>query len=173
MGAKQRTLQARSENASVKEERYGLQDPSPKLGTLPKVTSRLPFIWQRNKMSKTWYTKEHEYVIVENNVGVVGITDYAQGLLGDVVYVDLPQVGSDVTKESSVGAVESVKAASDIFTPLSGQVVEVNDSLTDNPQLVNSDPETIGWIYKLELADLSELDGLMSREEYNTYINKL
>src|SRR5215204_4619017 len=107
------------------------------------------------------YTKEHEYIRVEGDTGVVGITDYAQGQLGDVVFVELPEVGRRVEKGGEAAVVESVKAASEVYAPVSGEVVEVNPALTDAPQTVNESAEGEGWFLKLKVADASELDDLM------------
>lgn len=123
-------------------------------------------------MSKTYYSKSHEYVTVDGEFGLVGISDYAQHQLGNVVYVDLPEVDSDVEAGEEFGAIESVKAASDLFSPVTGQIVEVNEHLIDNPRLVNEDPMT-NWIAKVHIDDLSELDGLMDEEAYKAYIATL
>lgn len=112
-----------------------------------------------------YYTDSHEYVKVEGNIGYVGITDYAQSQLGNVVYVDMPEVDDEVTAGEEFGAVESVKAASDLISPVSGKVTEVNDSLEDNPELINKDAFG-NWIMKVELSDLSELDKLMDAKAY-------
>lgn len=112
-----------------------------------------------------YYAESHEYVRVEGNIGYVGITDYAQEQLGDVVYVDMPEEGDTVTRGEEFGAVESVKAASDLFSPVSGTVLEVNSALDDQPELINHDAFG-NWIMKVELADKAELDELMSAEQY-------
>ncbi|MEZ4703857.1 MAG: glycine cleavage system protein GcvH [Bdellovibrionota bacterium] len=118
------------------------------------------------------YTKEHEWVRVESNrkMVVVGITEYAQDKLGDVVHVDLPDPGAEVTLGDSFGSVESVKAVSDIYAPVSGKVKEINDTLLDTPELVNEDPYGEAWMVKIELADASELDDLLSPEEYKLHV---
>ncbi len=116
------------------------------------------------------YTKEHEWVLVEGNVATVGITDYAQDQLGDIVFVELPAIGDKVSKEDAFGVVESVKAVSDIYAPVSGKVVEVNDDLPDNPEMVNEDPYGDGWIIKIEMNDPEELQDLMSAAEYEEYV---
>ena len=118
------------------------------------------------------YSESHEYVRVEGNYGYVGITDYAQHALGNVVYVDMPEVDDEVTCGEEFGAVESVKAASDLISPVSGTVVEVNEALEDEPDLVNKDAFE-NWIIKVELSDTSELDVLMDATAYSAYVEKL
>ncbi|MCR5434129.1 MAG: glycine cleavage system protein GcvH [Bacteroidaceae bacterium] len=118
------------------------------------------------------YSESHEYVRVEGNYGYVGITDYAQHALGNVVYVDMPEVDDEVTAGEEFGAVESVKAASDLISPVSGTVVEVNEALEDEPDLVNKDAFE-NWIIKVELSDASELDNLMDATAYSAYVEKL
>lgn len=119
-------------------------------------------------MSKTYYSKSHEYVTVDGNIGLIGISDYAQKALGNVVYVDMPEEGDDVATGEEFGAVESVKAASDLFAPVSGTVVEVNEALVDNPRLINEDAMK-NWIIKVELTDPEELTALMDEEAYNAF----
>ena len=118
-----------------------------------------------------FYAESHEYVRVEGEYGYVGITDYAQHELGNVVYVDMPEVDDEVTAGEDFGAVESVKAASDLISPVSGVVVEVNEALNDNPELVNSDPYE-NWIIKVQLADTSETTNLMDADAYKSHINE-
>jgi glycine cleavage system H protein len=118
------------------------------------------------------YSQDHEYVIVEDGVGTVGITNYAQERLSEVIFVDLPRVGAQVKKGGAVGVVESVKAASDLYSPVSGEILGVNEVLTGKPQLVNEDAEGAGWIYKIKLAEPSELDTLLDREGYLAYARK-
>ena len=118
-----------------------------------------------------YYAESHEYVRVEGEYGYVGITDYAQHELGNVVYVDMPDVDDDVTAGEDFGAVESVKAASDLISPVSGTVVEVNEALNDNPELVNSDPYE-NWIIKVQLSDAAEVENLRSAEAYKAMINE-
>ena len=118
-----------------------------------------------------FYSKSHEYVRVEGNYGFIGITDYAQNALGNVVYVDLPEVDDEVTAGEEFGAVESVKAASDLISPVSGTVVEVNDALDDQPELVNQDAFA-NWIIKVEMSDKSELDNLMDAKAYAAFCEK-
>jgi glycine cleavage system H protein len=116
------------------------------------------------------YSKEHEWVLVEDNVATVGITDYAQDQLGDIVFVELPAIGDKVSKEDAFGVVESVKAVSDIYAPVSGKVLEVNDDLPDNPEMVNEDPYGDGWMIKIEMNDPDELQELMTAAEYEEYV---
>ena len=116
------------------------------------------------------YTKEHEWVLVEGKVATVGITDFAQDQLGDIVFVELPAVGDKVSKEDAFGVVESVKAVSDIYAPVSGKVLEVNDDLPDNPEMVNEDAYGDGWMIKIEMSDPEELQDLMSAAEYEEYV---
>jgi len=116
------------------------------------------------------YSKDHEYIRVEGDIGTVGITDYAQGQLGDVVFVDLPAVGKQVAAGAETAVVESVKAASEIYAPVSGTVVEVNAALADNPGTVNEAPLAGGWFLKIRIADKAELDKLMSEADYNAYV---
>ncbi len=120
-----------------------------------------------------YFTKDHEWVSVDGADGTVGVTDYAQGQLGDVVFVELPSAGVAVTKGTAAAVVESVKAASDVFTPVSGSVTEANAALADNPALVNTAPETEGWFFRLTLADPAELDALMDEAAYKTFVASL
>ena len=116
-----------------------------------------------------YYTDEHEWISVEGDSATVGITDFAQGQLGDIVFVELPDAGRQVTKGGDAAVVESVKAASDVYAPVSGEVTEANPALSDDPALVNTAPEGEGWFFKLQLSDPSELDGLMDAEAYRTF----
>lgn len=119
-------------------------------------------------MEKTLYSQTHEYARIDGNTAYVGISDFAQKALGNVVYVDMPETGDDVTAGEDFGAVESVKAASDLISPVTGAVVEINEQLIDNPGLLNSDP--VGnWIIKVELSDLAALDDLMDAEAYERF----
>jgi glycine cleavage system H protein len=118
----------------------------------------------------TRYTKDHEYVRVEGDTGTVGITDYAQEQLGDVVYVELPAIGAAVEKGAQAAVVESVKAASEVYAPVSGEVTAVNGELEGAPGTVNEEPAGRGWFFKLRLKDPSELDGLMTEEQYREYV---
>jgi len=117
------------------------------------------------------YSKDHEWVSVEGDVASIGITDYAQASLGDVVYVDLPRVGDKFATHEAFGSVESVKAVSEIFTPIAGEVVEVNDSLNDTPEKVNGDPYGEAWFIKVKMDNAGEADGLLSAEEYEEYLS--
>jgi len=121
-------------------------------------------------MSKTYFTSEHEWIKVEGDVGTVGITDHAQGALGDVVFVELPPVGKQVSKGGDAAVVESVKAASDVYSPVSGEVVGANDAIVDQPALVNDSPEDGAWFFKVKLSNTSELDGLMDRAAYDAFV---
>lgn len=116
------------------------------------------------------YTQDHEWIDVAGDTATVGITDYAQGQLGDVVFVELPEAGRAVSKGGEAAVVESVKAASDVYAPVSGTVTEANPALTDDPSLVNSAPEGEGWFFKLTLSDASELDGLMDKAAYDAFV---
>ncbi|MEA3002642.1 MAG: glycine cleavage system protein [Sphingomonadales bacterium] len=116
-----------------------------------------------------YYTREHEWVRVDGDQAIVGITDFAQGQLGDVVYVELPEAGRQVTKGGEAAVVESVKAASDVYSPIGGEVVEANQALVDEPSLANSDPEGEGWFFRLRLADPGELEGLMDEAAYKSF----
>lgn len=118
-----------------------------------------------------YYTESHEYVKVEGNIGTIGITDYAQHALGNVVYVDMPDVDDEVVAGEEFGAVESVKAASDLNSPVSGKVVEVNEALEDKPELINEDAFA-NWIIKVELSDKSQLDDLMDAKAYSEFISE-
>lgn len=119
----------------------------------------------------TYYLPSHEYARVEGNVAYVGISEYAARQLGNVVYVDMPETGDDVEAGQDFGAIESVKAASDLFSPVSGAVVEINEQLIDNPRLVNEDPEA-NWIIKVEMSNPSELEDLLSPEAYKELCEK-
>ena len=116
------------------------------------------------------YSKEHEWVLVEGKSATIGITEYAQEELGDIVYVELPEIGEKVVKDDPFGAVESVKAVSDVYAPVSGAVLEVNDVLPDNPETINDDPYGDGWLIRVELSDLDDLKDLMDAEEYAEYV---
>jgi glycine cleavage system H protein len=115
------------------------------------------------------YSKDHEYVTVEDGVPTVGITEHGQEKLSDVTFVEFPHVGAQVKKGSAVGVVESVKAAIDLYSPVSGEIVAINEALNGNPALVNQDAEGAGWIFKIKLAEPSEFDVLLDRESYLTY----
>ncbi|MDQ3799367.1 MAG: glycine cleavage system protein GcvH [Acidobacteriota bacterium] len=117
------------------------------------------------------YSKDHEWVSVDGDTATIGITDYAQHQLGDVVYVELPKAGETFSEHEAFGSVESVKAVSEIFTPISGEVTEVNDGLNDTPEVVNSDPYEGGWMVKLKMSNPGEIDALLSAAEYEEYLN--
>jgi glycine cleavage system H protein len=118
------------------------------------------------------YSQDHQYVIVEDGVGTVGITNHAQEQLRDVTLVELPRLGAQVQKGGAVGVVESVKAASDLYSPVSGEIVGVNEALSGKPELVNKDAEGAGWIYRIKLAKPTELDTLLDRESYLAYVRE-
>lgn len=118
------------------------------------------------------YSKEHEWVLVEDDVAIIGITEFAQGELGDIVFVELPEVGEKISKDDPFGSLESVKAVSDIFAPISGAVVEINDDLKENPETINEDPYGDGWMIKVQMTDLDELKDLMSSEDYAEFIEQ-
>jgi len=121
-------------------------------------------------MSERKYTKEHEWILVEGDSGTVGISDYAQEQLGDVVYVEVPEAGKELSKGDEAAVIESVKAASEAYAPVAGEVTAGNEALADNPGLVNSDPFGEGWFFKIKIADASELDGLMDENAYKEYV---
>jgi len=121
-------------------------------------------------MSKTYFTSEHEWIKVEGDIGTVGITDHAQGALGDVVFVELPEVGKAVTKGGDAAVVESVKAASDVFSPVTGAVTAANEAIVDQPALINESPEDAAWFFKVRLSNPGELDGLMDRAAYDAFV---
>lgn len=117
------------------------------------------------------YTEDHEWVRVEGDTATFGITDYAQGELGDVVFLELPDQGDDVKQHESFGSIEAVKTVADLFAPLSGEVVEVNGSLEDEPETINKDPYNAGWLVKIKMSKTDELDGLMDAEAYTQHIS--
>lgn len=118
----------------------------------------------------TKYSKDHEYIRVEGDTGTIGISDYAQSQLGDVVFVELPKIGKAVKAGSEAAVVESVKAASDVYAPVSGEVTAVNNELEGQPGIVNEDAQGRGWFMKIKLSNVSELDGLMSEDEYKAFL---
>lgn len=120
-----------------------------------------------------FYTREHEWVKVEGDTATVGITDFAQKQLGDVVYIELPAVGTQLQAHQTIGAIESVKAVSDVFSPVSGEVIEVNTALNDSPEIINQDPHGQGWIIRLKIKNKDELNHLMKASEYEKYIESL
>ncbi len=118
------------------------------------------------------YSKEHEWVLVEDDVAIIGITEFAQGELGDIVFVELPDVGEKISKDDPFGSLESVKAVSDIFAPISGAVTEINDDLKENPETINEDPYGDGWMIKVQMTDMDELKDLMSSDDYAEFIEQ-
>lgn len=120
-----------------------------------------------------YFTEDHEWIEVDGDAATVGITDYAQGQLGDIVFAEVPSVGAVLKKGGDAAVVESVKAASDVYAPVSGTVIEGNDALGDDPALVNSDPEGDGWFFKLTLSDVGELDSLMDEAAYKSFVDGL
>lgn len=124
-------------------------------------------------MAKSHYTKDHEYALIEGDIATIGISDYAQEQLGDVVYVELPDIGRKVAKGDDAAVVESVKAASEVFAPLSGEVVEINSALAEDPAKVNQDAEGAGWFFKIKIDKESEVGSLMTEADYKTYVAEL
>lgn len=124
-------------------------------------------------MTKILFSEDHEYIRIENGVGTVGVTDFAQKALGDVVYVELPKIGANLTKGGQAGVVESVKSASELYSPVSGEVVEINNDLAGDPALVNTDPLGKAWFFKVKIANENDLTGLKDEAAYNDYIKGL
>ncbi len=120
-----------------------------------------------------YFTDEHEWIDIEDDVATVGITDYAQGQLGDIVFVELPEIGGIIEKGKDAAVVESVKAASDVYAPITGEVIETNAALEDDPALVNTSPEEDGWFFRMTIADEGELDGLMDEDGYKAFVDAL
>ena len=120
-------------------------------------------------MSNTKFSKEHEWISLDGEIGTIGITKHATEMLGDIVFAELPEKGANVEKDGTAGVGESTKAASDVYTPVSGEVVEINQSIVDDPSKINADPEGGAWFFKLKLKDKSELDTLMNKEEYDKF----
>ena len=116
------------------------------------------------------YTKDHEWVKIDGNVAIIGVTDFAQGELGDIVYVEIETLDEELGKEEVFGTIEAVKTVSDLFMPVSGKVIEKNEGLDSNPEAVNTDPYGDGWMIKVEMSDASEVDGLLSADEYKALI---
>jgi len=123
-------------------------------------------------MSEVKFTKEHEWIKLEGDTATIGITKHAAEMLGDIVFVELPKNGSSVKKNGNAGVIESTKAASDVYTPVSGQVIECNQSIVDDPSKINLDPENQAWFFKLKIKDKSEMNSLMNKEEYNKFANE-
>ena len=115
------------------------------------------------------YSKEHEWIILEGDEATIGITKHATEMLGDIVFAELPEKGSNVEKDGPAGVVESTKAASDVYTPVSGEVIDINQTIVDDPSKINEDPEGAAWFFKLKLKDKSEMDSLMNKEEYDKF----
>ena len=122
---------------------------------------------------KTYYTREHEWVRIEEGVAICGITDYAQTQLGDVVYVELPEVGAEIARDGEAAVVESTKAASDVYAPVTGTILAVNDRLEESPDLVNESAEDQGWFFRMQIDDEGELDELMDEEGYQAFVEEL
>lgn len=120
-----------------------------------------------------YFSEDHEWIEVEGDLGTVGITDYAQGQLGDITFVEVPTEGASVSKGDSVSVVDSVKAASDVYTPVSGTIAAVNEALADQPELVNTEAETGGWLFRVTLSDAAELGTLMDEAAYKSYVDSL
>ena len=120
-------------------------------------------------MSEVKFSKEHEWIKLEGEVATIGITKHAAEMLGDIVFTELPEKGSSVEKDGTAGVVESTKAASDVYTPVSGEVVETNQAIVDDPAKINEDPEGAAWFFKLKMKDTSEMDSLMTKEEYDKF----
>ena len=120
-------------------------------------------------MSDVNFSKEHEWIKMDGDIATIGITQHATEMLGDIVFVELPELGSNVEKDGNAGVVESTKAASDVYTPVSGEVVENNQAIVDDPGKINSDPENEAWFFKLKIKDKAELDTLMNKEEYDKF----
>ena len=120
-------------------------------------------------MSDVKYSKEHEWITLEGDEATIGITKHATEMLGDIVFAELPEKGSNVEKDGTAGVVESTKAASDVYTPVSGEVIDINQTIVDDPSKINEDPEGTAWFFKLKLNDKSEMDSLMNKEEYDKF----
>ena len=120
-------------------------------------------------MSEVKFSKEHEWITLEGEVATIGITNHATEMLGDIVFAELPEKGTNVEKDGTAGVVESTKAASDVYTPISGEVVDINQTIVNDPAKINEDPEGAAWFFKLKVKDLSELDTLMNKEEYDKF----
>ena len=120
-------------------------------------------------MSEVKFSKEHEWIKLDGDIATIGITHHATEMLGDIVFVELPEIGSSVAKDGNAGVVESTKAASDIYTPVSGEIIENNQSIVDDPAKINTDPENEAWFFKLKISNRSEMDSLMNKEEYEKF----
>jgi len=124
-------------------------------------------------MATVKFTEEHEWIAMDGDIGTVGISDYAQGQLGDVVYVEVPEAGASFNKGDEAAVVESVKAASEVYAPAAGEIVEANTALEDNPGAVNADAQGEGWFYKIKLNNVADIDGLMDEDAYKAYVAEL
>ena len=120
-------------------------------------------------MSDVKFSKEHEWIKLEGEIAIIGITKHAAEMLGDIVFVELPEKGSNVEKDGTAGVVESTKAASDVYTPVSGEITDINQSIVDDPSKINADPEGDAWFFKLKIKDKTEMDSLMNKEEYDKF----
>ena len=120
-------------------------------------------------MSEVKFSKEHEWIILDGDVATIGITKHATEMLGDIVFAELPEKGSNVEKDGTAGVVESTKAASDVYTPVSGEVVDTNQEIVDDPSKINQDPENSAWFFKLKIKDKSEMDSLMNKDDYDKF----
>ena len=120
-------------------------------------------------MSEVKFSKEHEWIKLDEDVATIGITKHATEMLGDIVFTELPEKGSTVEKDGTVGVVESTKAASDVYTPVSGEVIDTNQEIVDDPSKINQDPENTAWFFKLKIKDKLEMDSLMNKEDYNKF----
>ena len=120
-------------------------------------------------MSEVKFSKEHEWIKLEGEIATIGITKHATEMLGDIVFAELPEKGSSVEKDGTAGVVESTKAASDVYTPVSGEVVDANQAIVDDPAKINDDPEGAAWFFKLKMKDMSEMDSLMNKDEYDKF----
>ena len=123
-------------------------------------------------MSEVKFSKEHEWIKLDGDTATIGITQHAAEMLGDIVFVELPEKGSSLVKDGNAGVVESTKAASDVYTPVSGEIIENNQSIVDDPAKINSDPENEAWFFKLRIKDKSEMESLMNKEEYDKFANE-
>ncbi|XP_011701598.1 PREDICTED: glycine cleavage system H protein, mitochondrial [Wasmannia auropunctata] len=150
----------------------GLLDSAAKSGTtrIPLAVAARSITTTRCLRDERWYTDKHEWITVDGKIGTVGISDYAQDALGDVVYAQLPDVGSTIKKDEECGALESVKAASELTSPVSGKVTEKNEAVESKPGLINKSCYKDGWLFKIELSDLDEIKSLMNEEAYNTFL---
>tara|TARA_B100000029_G_scaffold379748_1_gene374613 strand:+ start:247 stop:654 length:408 start_codon:yes stop_codon:yes gene_type:complete len=129
-------------------------------------------IKRSNIMSEKKYTKDHEWVDINDSVATIGISNHAQESLGDIVFIDLPSVGKEVKSKEEVCVIESVKAASDIYSPLDGEITEINETLKDDASIINKDPENTGWIFKLKISDPDQINNLLSLDDYNNFLSE-